>query len=74
MLEYADGEYHNNVRWCKRRARDHGPLYPCEHYPQSVKDDIERQNIEFRDNHSDPVKIKKMLDDGLSQEAIFIGQ
>jgi len=37
-------------RWCSTCERDHGPLYVCEHYPDSLKDELLKRGQKLREH------------------------
>ncbi len=55
-MSKIDGELVGKMglRWCDGCVRLHGPLYPCERYPDSVLAEIATADRKWREQLRDP--------------------
>ena len=63
MPEHGHKVGHN--RWCETCNHEHAHLYPCEHYPPEVLDEIREEHDQLQTNIRDPVWIQTQIDNGV---------
>ena len=61
----------HGTRWCQVHGHEHGELYPCPEYPESVLDEIDVSAERWRSALQDPEWIKRQLAAGVPPIAIL---
>ena len=64
-------DQYSHCRWCNTCNQYHGILYKCEHYSDELKQQLQKQTDQLKDNLMDPSWCKEQIDNGATKEALM---